>query len=165
VGRASLALFPVAMIAAAGYIVATAPGLPEHVATHFGGSGAADAWMTRAGYVRFMLVFVVVLPALLVAAIGLLPRLFPQWVNVPNRAYWLAPERRDDSLAFLLVHACWFGVLMEVFVAALHALLLHANATSPPRLPTLPFVAFLAAFLAALAVWIRALYRRFPRPP
>src|SRR5262245_3767721 len=121
--------------------------------------------MTRAGYVRFMLVFVVVLPSLLVAAIGLLPRLLPQWVNIPNRAYWLAPERRDDSLAFLLAHACWFGVLMVLFLAAIHYLLLQANAASPPRLPTAPFVALLAGFVAGLAVWMVMLYRRFRSYP
>ena len=149
------------MIAATAYVVATAPGLPERVATHFGGSGAADGWMTRAGYVRFILLFVVVLPSLLVAAIGLLPRLFPQWVNLPNRAYWLAPERREDSLDFLLAHACWFGVLIVLFMAAIHYLLLQANAASPPRLPTVPFVALLGAFVAGLAVWMVMLYRRF----
>ena len=153
------------MIAATAYVVATAPGLPERVATHFGGSGAADGWMTRAGYVRFILLFVVVLPSLLVAAIGLLPRLFPQWVNLPNRAYWLAPERGDDSIDFLLAHACWFGVLMVLFIAAIHCLLLQANAASPPRLPTAPFVAVLAGFVAGLGVWMAMLYRRFRSYP
>ena len=153
------------MVAATAYVVATAPGLPERVATHFGGSGAADGWMTRAGYVRFILLFVVVLPSLLVAAIGLLPRLLPQWVNLPNRAYWLAPERGDDSIDFLLAHACWFGVLMVLFIAAIHCLLLQANAASPPRLPTAPFVALLAGFVAGLGVWMVMLYRRFRSSP
>ena len=159
--RLHLLLFLGAMLAAAGYVVATSAGLPARVATHFGGSGAADGWMTRAGYVRFMLLFIAVLPSALVAAIGLLPRLFPQWVNLPNRAYWLGPERREDSLDFLLAHACWFGVLIVLFMAAIHYLLLQANAASPPRLPTVPFVALLAAFVAGLAVLMVMLYRRF----
>jgi len=161
VRRAAPLLFLGAMIAAAACVLATAPGLPERVATHFGGSGVADGWMTRAGYVRFMLLFVVVLPSVLLAAIGLLPRLLPQWVNLPNRTYWLAPERRDDSLHFLLAHACWFGVLMLLFMVAIHYLLLQANAASPPRLSTAPFVALLTAFVAGLGVWMATLYRRF----
>jgi hypothetical protein len=158
------ALFLAAMLAAGAFVVATTPALPAQVATHFGSAGFANAWMTRGGYLRFMLFFIVALPLAMVALIGLLPRIRPQWINIPNRAHWLAPERRDETAAYLLAHACWLGVLMEVFIAAIHYALLAANAASPPRLSTPLFVALLAGFLGGLGLWIAALYRRFRNP-
>lgn len=159
--RRSPALFLVAMLATAAFVLATTDALPPHVATHFGGAGLADGWMTRDGYRRFMLLFIVVLPLGIVATMGWLPRIRPGWINIPNREHWLAPERRAATVDYLLAHACRLGVLMEALIAAIHSLLLAANAASPPRLSTTLFVTLLVAFLVALGVWIAALYRRF----
>ncbi len=155
------ALFLLAVLAAAAFVVATTPALPPRVATHFGPAGLADGWMTRDGYRLFMLFLIVVLPLGIVAAVGLLPRVRPGWINIPNRKHWLAPERRGETVSYMLAHACWLGVLMEALIAALHYALLAANAQSPPRLSTPLFVALLVGFLAGLGLWIAALYRRF----
>jgi uncharacterized membrane protein len=153
-----------ALLACAGVLLlATAGGLPERIPTHFGAGGVPDAWMTRVGYTAFMLVFAVGLPIVIVWAIGGLPRAFPRQVNLPNRDHWLAPERREASLEFLGRHACWLGCMMVLMAVGVHVLLLRASASTPPRLEEGPFVAMLVAFLAALVVWIVAIYRRFPR--
>jgi uncharacterized membrane protein len=162
--RFPLALFLLAMLATAAFVVATVDALPERIATHFGAAGVPDGWMMRAGYRRFMLVFIIALPLAIVALIGWLPRVRPRWINIPNREHWLAPARLDDTAADLLTRACWLGVLMEAFIAAIHYALLQANAASPPRLPTPLFLAMLVGFLAALGVWIALIYRRFRRP-
>jgi hypothetical protein len=148
------------MTATAAFVLATTPALPPTVATHFGGGGLADGWMTREGYRLFMLFFIVVLPLLIVAAVGWLPRVRPSWVNIPNRDYWLAPERQAETTGYLLGHACWLGVLMEALIAGIHYVLLAANAQSPPRLSTPLFVGLLVGFLIGLGFWIAALYRR-----
>jgi serine/threonine-protein kinase len=158
------ALFLAAMAGTVAFVLATTPALPDRVATHFGPGGVADGWMTRDGYRLYMLAFAIGFVGFIVAMVGVLPRLFPAAVNVPNRAYWLAPERRTASAAYLLAHACLLGVLLEAMIAGVHALLLEANAASPPRLATGAFLALLAAFLALVLVWIVALLRRFRRP-
>lgn len=154
------AVFAVAMLATAAFVIATTPALPPRVATHFGPAGLADGWMTRDGYRLFMLFFIAVLPLGIVAAMGWLPRVRPGWINIPNREHWLAPERRDETVVYLRAHACWLGVLMEALIAAIHYALLAANAASPPRLSTPLFVALLVGFLVGLGLWIAALYRR-----
>jgi serine/threonine-protein kinase len=161
--RRPLALFAAAMAATAAFVVATTPALPPTVATHFGGGGLADGWMTRDGYRLFILFFVVVLPLGMVAALGWLPRARPGWINIPNRDYWLAPERRDATADYLLGHACWLGVLMVALIAGIHYALLAANAQTPPRLSTPLFVALLLGFFLGLGLWIAALYRRLRR--
>jgi serine/threonine-protein kinase len=158
------ALFLAAMAATVAFILATVPALPDQVGTHFGAGGVADGWMTRDGYRLYMLAFAVGFAGFIVAMIGVLPRLVPGAINVPNRAYWLAPERRAETAAFLLAHACLLGVLIEAMIAGVHWLVLEANAATPPRLATVPFVTLLGAFLACVLVWIAALVRRFRMP-
>jgi uncharacterized membrane protein len=147
-----------------GFILATVPALPDRVGTHFGAGGVADGWMTRDGYRLYMLAFAVGFAGVIVAMVGIVPRFFPAVVNVPNRAYWLAPERRTAAAAYLLAHAGLLGVLIEAVIAGVHWLVLAANSVSPPRLATAPFVALLAAFLVFLLVWLVALLRRFRLP-
>jgi uncharacterized membrane protein len=162
--RAPCIAFAVLLVAAAALLFATTGALPDRVPTNFGAGGAPNAWMTRSGYTAYMLAFTVGLPLLVTAAIGVLPRLVPRLVNLPHREHWLAPERRTASLAFLARHACLLGCLMVLLAAGVHWLILRATRAAPPRLEEGLFLWMLGAFLAALAVWMVALYRRFPRP-
>jgi hypothetical protein len=146
------------------FLLATVDRLPGVVATHFDGGGRPNGWMTRGGYLAFSLAFDVGLPLLVTAAIGLVPRRWPRFVNIPNRQHWLAPERRAATLGFLATHACSLGCLMTLFGAAVHWLILRANATASPALATAPLLWTIGAFLAALGVWIYALYRRLAKP-
>jgi len=159
-------LFVLLLIGWTGFLVATVGAFPDHVASHFGWAGQADAWMTREGYLTWMLAFGVVFPVLVTAMVGLLPRAWPglAFVNLPNRDYWFAPERRADSLAYLGRHACWLGCLIVLMIAGVHALILRAHEAAPPTLPLAPFVALLIGFLVGVGAWILVLYRRFHRP-
>lgn len=163
--RFPLLAFVVALLGAAVYILITAGQLPPRVASHFGGDGLANGYMSRDGYRLFMLLFTVGLPLLMVAVVGGLPARFPKWSNLPHKDHWFAPERRDDSLAFLRRHAYWFGTLLVFFMTAIHTLIIQANAQTPPRLAEGPFLGMMAVFLGGLAVWIVALLWRFRKPP
>jgi uncharacterized membrane protein len=162
--RASCGAFVALLALGTALLLATVGDLPDRVPTHFGAGGIPNAWMTRSGYTVFMLAFTLGLPVLVAAAIGLLPRLAPRLVNLPHRDHWLAPERRDESLAFLGRQGCRLGGLMVLLAAGVHWLILRASRLSPPRLEEGLLVAMLAVFLVALAVWIIAMFRRFPRP-
>ena len=159
-------LFVLLLIASAGYLVATIGGFPERVASHFGWAGHADAWMTREGYLTWMIGFGIVFPVIVAALVGLAPRAWPglAFVNLPNRDHWFAPERRAESLAYLGRHACWLGCLMVLMADGVHALILRAHETDPPVLPFVPFVALLVSFVIAVGAWIVVLHRRFHRP-
>jgi uncharacterized membrane protein len=162
--RAPCVAFAALLGGAAVLLLATTGALPDRIPTHFGGGGVPDAWMTRGGYTAFMLAFTIGLPLFVTAAVGVLPRLAPRFVNLPHRDHWLAPERRDASIAFLGRHACWLGCMMVLLAAGVHGLIVRASRATPPRLEEGLLVAMLGAFFIALAVWIVALYKRFPRP-
>jgi hypothetical protein len=93
--RLALVLFITLMIASTAFIVGTVGQLPPRVASHFGGAGQVNAWMTRDGYLLFMLGFATLFPLFIVASIAGLPHLTSRGVKLPNRDHWLAPPRRD----------------------------------------------------------------------
>ena len=146
------------------FVVYTSQYFPDQVASHFGADGQADGWMSRNGYIFFMATLMVGMSALLTFVVGTLPRKYPQWTNVPNREYWLAEERRDESLLFLAAHGKRLGYVIVMMMLGMHYVILLANHTRPPALPGAKFSAILIGFAIALVWWIVRLYRRFPKP-
>lgn len=156
--------FVVLLIAVSATIVGTAAGLPDQVATHFGSGGVANGFMSRNGYIAFMLGFTVVLPLVVVAMTGLVPGIARCGRNIPHYDYWFAPMRRVASGARLLSHACLLGCWMVLFFGAVHAVLLDANASTPARLHEPMFFVLLTVFLVGLGVWMLVMRRMFARP-
>jgi hypothetical protein len=96
-----------------------------------------------------------------------LPRLvgarWPHLLNVPNREYWLALERRAGTLAGVVARTeLLAGVLVAMF-CFVHWLVLRANAAASPRLDEALFLYGIGAFIAFLIGWIVAFYARFRR--
>ena len=147
---------------AAVFIVYTTRYLPDMVATHFDGNHQANGWMSRNGYLLFMLAFTVGLSTFVSFCVSALPRKFPQWTNVPHRDYWLSADRREESLLFLSAHGKRLGCLIVMMMLGMHYTILIANHTRPPTLPLSTFTAVLIGFSLALIWWIVRLYRRFP---
>jgi hypothetical protein len=158
-------LFVMLLIAVCGLVVGTSGALPVRVASHFDAAGFANGYMTRDGYRIFMLAFSVGVPLLVVALIGWLPRLAPNLINIPNRDYWLAPERREAALAALDASALWLGCLLTALAGAVHWLVIRANAVDPPKLENGPLLTLLGAFVAGLVCGIVVLMQRFRKIP
>jgi len=162
-GKARL-VFAILLVVTAMSIFATSDALPQTVASHFGGNNLANGWMSRDGYVVFMLCFALGVPLFLVLTIGGLPRAMPRLVNLPNREYWLSGERQKESLDYLLEHAYRLGSVTLLFALGVHLLVLDANTAQPPRLASGLLVGLMALFFAALGLWALALMRRFRKP-
>ena len=154
-------LFVLVLVVVPVLVYATAGMLPERVATHFGRGGFANGWMTRDGYRLFMLAFATLLPVFVVAMTGLLPRMATSQGMVANREYWLAPERREATLAWLASHACWLGIALSVFLGAVHLLVLEANAQAPARLDEPSLFAMVGVLVVAVIAWAVRLRARF----
>jgi len=147
------------------FVAATSGALPLRVATHFGHGGAANGWMTREGYTWFALAFALLLPLVVMASIGFLPARFPKFVNLPHREHWLAPPRREATLAWLRGFGAAMGLATALFAIGVHALILDANARTPARLDETAFFGVLAAFVLAMVGGAIAMYAKFRRVP
>lgn len=154
-------LFVLLLIVAPAVIWATSAPLPARVATHFGRGGLANGWMTHDGYLMFILAFSVLLPAFVVVMLGVLPQAVGSRAGIPNRNYWLAPERRAATLSALASHACWLGCLLVVFLTAIHFLTVEANAVTPERLSESALIGVMAGFGTGILLWVLALWLRF----
>jgi serine/threonine-protein kinase len=145
------------------FISSTVSELPLTVASHFDGAGRANAFMSRSGYARFMLCFAVGVPCIVV---GVLTAVYSRATDfkLPNRDYWLAPERIDRTRTFLTAHGVWFGSLLVVLSCFVHWLEIAANREQPPHLSNALFAGVMVAFLVATAAWVVALLFAFRRP-
>ena len=85
-------------------------------------------------------------------------------INLPHKDYWLAPERKDQSLSFLEREMQWMGVLTIAFLVLVLHLAIRANIDPAHRLENVLFLALMAGFLISACGWIVRLYRRFPDP-
>ncbi|HQR11249.1 MAG TPA: DUF1648 domain-containing protein [Casimicrobiaceae bacterium] len=158
-------LFVLLLVVTAILIGVTTERMPAQIASHFGANGRANAFMDQDTYRMFMLAFAVGIPVLVVLVAGVLPRRLSGAINLPNREYWLAPARRDDTLRYLESHAYWLGSLLVVFMAAMHLLLIAANASQPPSFPGRSFVMLMVAFLLVTGIWMATLFLHFRRSP
>ena len=163
--RHAPALIFLAVLTAAGWFVFNSSGaLPEQVASHFGSSGAADSFMSRSGYVTFMLIFVVGLPLVMAVLLTLVFRGATTSLNIPNRDYWLEPARRADTIAFLTRHSMRFGACLAVFLSFVHWLVVRANARQPAELSNSAIYAGAVLFVLTIVVWTLWLLLAFRKP-
>ena len=153
--------FALYIACAAVFVWLTSMGLPPLVASHFGVGGTANGFMTRSFYTRFMVTFVIGLPAFMVLVSWCAVGNAKARLNVPNRDYWLAPERRAGTVAFLRAGILWFGVLLVTFLCYAHALVVLANEVLPPQLSESWFLGGLVVFFVVLFIAVRAFLRRF----
>jgi serine/threonine-protein kinase len=104
------------------------------------------------------------LPLAIGALLSQMYRLPVSLINIPNRAYWLAPERADASRQYIARHGNVFMALLVAFMCFVHWQVVDANRTQPPRLEEGAFIAGLVLFLVASVVWAGILYARFRVP-
>jgi hypothetical protein len=156
-------LFALYIACATVFVWLTSMGLPPLVASHFGFGGAANGFMTRSFYTRFMVAFVIGLPAFMVLVTWYAVGNAKARLNLPNRDYWLVPERRAATVAFLRAGILWFGVLLVTFLCYAHELVVLANTVQPPQLPESWFIGGLVVFFVVLFIAVRAFLHRFRR--
>lgn len=138
------------------------PDLPERIASHYDAAGVPNDFTTKSGFVTMYAIISVMVFGMFAAVPWLVRKLPVSLINLPNREYWLAPERKDASIARV-------GVMMDVFAGATGALLLcifemtfRANESGNGHLP--PPWPLLGGYLAFVAIWLVMCFRAFPKP-
>lgn len=141
------------------------PLLPDTLATHFDFAGQPNGWMAREGFFWFygLILFSVIG---IFGIIGQITHRIPdRFINLPHKKYWLAPERRTDSIRSLkkLLHTT--GAVSCAYIVILMQTVIAANLHDMPMLgpdKVLPTLGVLLMFVIGTLVYT---YRRFPKPP
>jgi uncharacterized membrane protein len=156
-------VFALMLLFAILYVTGTVSELPPLVASHFDGSGSANAYMTRSFYTKFVLTMGVAFPIALAALLSVVFSVAKD-MKLPNRDYWLAPERIVLTRSRLVSYGVWFGSLMVAMTCYVHWLILGAHRHAPPHLSNQSFGTGLIVFFLITGAWIIALRRAFRLP-
>lgn len=103
------------------------PRLPEVVASHFGREGTPNGWQTKPDFLDFHVGAIVLATILSFGVPRLIGALPVQLINLPNREYWLAPERRAETLEFFEAYFTWFGCTILTVLLVAVSLAIRAN--------------------------------------
>jgi uncharacterized membrane protein len=163
--RLPTGVFVLLMLLGVGQARKFAMTMPPVVATHFGSSGAPNGWQSQTAFFTLELLLLGV--CLLVAfGIPFLIAMLPlSMINVPNKDFWLAPDRRRPTIAFFRSQFAWFGCVFLGFLLIVNELVFAANQKHPRQLNSTAFVAAMIAFLLFVAIWTGRLIFYFSKRP
>ena len=154
-------------LAAAGliYFSLLYPQLPGLMASHFNAGGVATAWMPKSGF--FFLIVVVTLAA--GVPVFLVPKQMAKLpnnkINLANKEYWLAPERRAETIDYLGTQMGWFGcALLALLFCGLY-IAVAANLKPDHTFDSTSFYVALGVFSAFIIIFLARLISHFARVP
>lgn len=101
--------------------------LPDKVASHFNAAGAADGWMSRTGFLVFLVAFQFGLCGCLLLIGWGLSRLPVSMINIPHRDYWLDDIRRESTLRINRDMLALISGLTALFLVAIFQMTIQAN--------------------------------------
>jgi len=160
--KISLIVFIILLLLCLGHAAYYYPLLPDRVASHFGASGKPDAWSSKESFAKIYFI-VIAFTAVLFPGIGFILRKAPAYlINLPNKDYWLSPERRDETIAVLSRQFLWFGsatvlLLLDIFHQSFRVHLGNAQTLEHP-------VASIVAYVFFSVPWSIGLIVKFKLP-
>jgi uncharacterized membrane protein len=157
-------LFVAIVLAAIAQCIHDFPLLPDRLASHFATSGIPNGWMTKS---QFFITYAVLLVPALAVEFWVSRRIANKpdaRLNLPNKEYWLAPERRAETFTYFETFFAWYGCVFLFVVVFAMGLAMRANFDTPPQLPTGPIVSDIAGFVLFNIVAVVAMFRRFSMP-
>ena len=137
------------------------PRMPERMASHFAGDGRPNGWQPRDAFFLIMLV---------ASASSALVAFFTPWriasqpkarINLPNRDYWLAPERRPQTMNYISAFMAWFGCAVLFVLISGTFLAFQANLAPDQHFNSQALLLVLIAFLLFLLIGVIRFVRHF----
>jgi uncharacterized membrane protein len=157
-------LFFAIVLAAIAQCVRDFPLLPDPLASHFAASGIPNGWMTKS---QFLVTYAIMLLLVLFLEFRVHRRVAKPpdaKLRLPNKEYWLAPERRVATFAYFENFFAWYGCAVLFLLVFVMGRAMRANLNSPPQFPVGPIISALVAFVLFNVAAVIATYRRFSLP-
>lgn len=139
------------------------PRVPTRMASHFDAAGQVNAHMPKDAFFVVHLAVLGLMSLAFVLVPALITRLPPGMINLPNKDYWLAPERRARTAQKLQSSLVGFGNVMLLFLLLVFGEAMRANLLPTPHLSNRIWV-LLVLLGVSVIYWIVRLMRAFRLP-
>jgi uncharacterized membrane protein len=143
-----------------------APQLPEQIASHFDAAGRADGWSSKGDFFALNLAFVVGMALLFLGLTAWLAKIPNEWISLPHKDYWLAPERRAATLETLQQQMEWLAAATMALMVSITQLTIQVNLAGggawPQDIFWLLFGGYMVCFIAWLITLLRKWYAKQP---
>jgi uncharacterized membrane protein len=134
--------------------------LPDPIAAHFDAFGRPDNWWSKSGF----FIFDGVILLFLMVEFTLVPRWIVKrplsMMNLPNKKYWLAPERRDETFTAIRHFFEWFAVLLLTLFTFVNQLVFRAN-VHHENLNGIAIWTAVIIFILAVVIWLAKFITHF----
>ena len=135
------------------------PRLPEKIAIHFNAQGEADGFASRNVNTALMVGLQTGMAAFLFG-IGFLIRLLPaSLINVPNREYWFAPTRKQESAVKMRTGLLVMAIGTQLFLVGNNHLTVLHNLGHPGMWWFWPLFVVYLVFIVGFCIWLTAAFR------
>lgn len=140
------------------------PLLPDRMAVHFNASGRADGWGYKQQFFEtFGLVYNMM--AILFWGLPFLIRRVPEsLINLPNKDYWFAPERKEETMQRMINQFLFIGAMTLLLLDGVFYFTVKANLSDTPVLPAEWMWGMIIGFFIINIAWVVSLLRSFRRP-
>ena len=150
-------------VACVAFVWGAAQNLPPVVASHFDLSGTPDATMPRDQFTSLFLAIMVLIPSSVALLPVVITKLPPQMINIPNRMYWLSPDRIEETKKILQMFFLIFACKLCCFMAVIFWLMVQANLHNPPQLSAQHLMPSTGVFVVLTIFWSMRLSARFKK--
>ncbi len=156
-------IFLVLLLAAATQAAYYYPLMPERVASHFDAAGRADGWMPKDGFFLFYALIVTLMSAIFTVLPRFVLRFPDSMINLPNKDYWLASKRREQTGEMIERYMNTAGNLTIALLLCVFQMAFRANLEAQASLPKFMWL-LIPAFVVVMIVWSIRFIRAFRLP-
>jgi len=116
--------------------------LPDKVISHYNLSGKPNGYSSREGFIIFQAIIGLIISLSFIIPYLIAGRLSDKNINLPNKEYWLAPERRAKTIDIQRIYFSLFGIISMIFIILLNMISFKSNTSENVNLGTEFFIIF-----------------------
>ena len=159
----ALAVFSVLFAACVFHAIYYYPKLPDKVPSNSSLDGTVHSWTEKTAFIGIYMATVVGMSVIFIGTGYATRFMSPAKINLPNKDYWLAPERKEETFECMFRRMIWLAsgtlvFVMHIFHGCFEAAL---RSTGPSEDHAFRLVAMFVFYLSVMTGWIVAYYWRF----
>ncbi|MDZ7264543.1 MAG: DUF1648 domain-containing protein [candidate division KSB1 bacterium] len=139
------------------------PILPDRIASHYNLMLQPDRWADKNSMLISNIAVVLIMALLFQSLSWLVYKLPPSTINLPHKTYWLAAERKKQTLDSIASFLIWLSNVTLLLITVVFNLIYQANISSGKFTHNFWFA--IAIYFLTVTYMIYHLFKRFQKVP